>query len=84
MIMNDLLRKIYEEAAVYSEDAYKASHKLENKVGNMIAPHTMKLSGKEKEMLEDVFYDVCAEGKYTGFCIGMKYCFELVLELLSD
>lgn len=82
--MNDLLRKIYEEAAVYSKDTYEASHKLENKVGNMIAPHTMKLSGKEKEMLEDVFYDVCAEGKYAGFCIGMKYCFGLVLELLSD
>ena len=73
--MSETLKKIYEEAAVYSEEAYEA---------NRIAPHTRKLSGKEKEMLEDVFYDVCAEGKYVGFCIGMKYCFKLILELLSD
>lgn len=82
--MNELLKKIYEEVAVYSEEAYKANRRLENEVGNRIAPHTMKLSGKEKEMLEDAFYDVCAEGKYVGFCIGMKYCFKLILELLSD
>lgn len=82
--MNDsLLKKIYEEVAVYSEEAYEANRKLENEVENRIAPHTMKLSGKEKEMLEDVFYDVCAEGKYVGFCIGMRYCFKLILELLS-
>lgn len=83
--MNDgLLKKIYEEAAVYSEEAYEANRKLENEVENRITPHTMKLSGKDKEVLEDVFYDVCADGKYVGFCIGMKYCFKLILELLSD
>lgn len=81
---NELLKKIYEEAAVYSEEAYEANRKLENEVENRIAPHTRKLSGKEKEMLEDVFYDVCADGKYVGFCIGMRYCFKLILELLSD
>lgn len=81
---NALLKKIYEEVAVYSEEAYEANRRLENDVADKIAPHTMKLSGKEKEMLEDVFYDVCAEGKYVGFCMGMKYCFKLILELLSD
>ena len=50
----------------------------------MNKPYTMNLSGREKEALEDIFYDVCAEGKYVGFCIGMKYCFKLILELLSD
>lgn len=85
MIMsNEIFKKIYEKAAVYSEEAYEANRRLENEVENRIAPHTIKLHGKEKEMLEDVFYDVCAEGKYVGFCIGMKYCFKLILELLSD
>ena len=85
MIMsNELLKKIYEEAVVYSEEAYEANRRLENDVADRITPHTIKLSGNEKEMLEDVFYDVCAEGKYVGFCIGMKYCFKLILELLSD
>lgn len=81
--MNENLKKIYEEAAVYSEEAYEANRRLENEVENRIAPYTMKLSGNEKEMLEDAFYDVCAEGKYVGFCMGMKYCFRLIIELLS-
>lgn len=81
--MNNL-KEIYEEVAVYSKDTYEANHKLERDIADMIEPYTTKLSGNEKEMLEDVFYDVCAEGKYVGFCIGMKYCFKLILELLSD
>lgn len=82
--MNDLLKKIYEEVAVYSEDSYEANLNLENEVKNMIAPHIKELSGKEKEALEDSFYDVCATGKYVGFALGMKCCFKLILELLSD
>lgn len=81
--MNNL-KEIYEEVAVYSQENYEANHKLENQVADMIKPYTMKLSGTEKEALEDMFYDVCAEGKRVGFCIGMKYCFKLILELLSD
>ena len=50
----------------------------------MIAPYTKELTGKEKESLEDVFFDVCAKGKSVGFSLGMKYCFKLLLELLSD
>ncbi|MDE7184769.1 MAG: hypothetical protein K2O40_09920 [Lachnospiraceae bacterium] len=61
--MNDLLRKIYEEAAVYSKEGYEVNHKLEYEVGNMIAPYTMKLTEKEKKALEDVFFDVCDKGK---------------------
>lgn len=82
--MSDLLRKIYEEIAVFSKEGYEVNHKLENEVGNMIAPHTMKLTGKEKEALEDVFFDVCDKGKYVGFTLGMKCCLKLILELLSD
>lgn len=82
--MSDLLEKIYEEFAVYSEKNYEANHKLESDVENMIKPHTRKLSGKEKEALEDTFFDVCAAGKYVGFCMGMKFCFRLIIELLSD
>ena len=82
--MSDLLKKIYEEVAVYSNDSHEANHKLESEVENMIAPHTMKLTGKEKEALEDVFFDVCDKGKYVGFTLGMKCCFKLILELLSD
>lgn len=82
--MNDLLRKIYEEVAIYSKEGYEMNHELENEVGNMITPYTMKLTGKEKEALEDVFFDVCAKGKSVGFSLGMKCCFKLFLELLSD
>lgn len=82
--MNDLLKKIYEEVAVYSENSYEANIKLENEVKTIIAPHIRELSGKEKEILEDAFYDVCAAGKYVGFTLGMKCCFKLILELLSD
>lgn len=81
--MNNL-KEIYEEVAVFSKDCYEANHKLEREVADMIEPYAMKLSGREKEALEDMFYNVCAEGKYVGFCIGMKYCFKLILELLSD
>lgn len=82
--MDNLLEKIYEEVAVYSEESYEVNHKLEREVEEMFKPYTMKLTGKEKEALEDAFFDVCATGKYVGFCIGMKYCFKLILELLSD
>lgn len=81
--MNNL-KEIYEEVAVFSKENIEVNRKLENEVANMIESYTMKLSGTEKEALEDMFYDVCAEGKYVGFCIGMKYCFKLILELLSD
>ncbi|WP_285824060.1 hypothetical protein [Schaedlerella arabinosiphila] len=81
--MNNL-KEIYEEVAVFSKNSYEANRKLEREVADMIEPYTMKLSGREKEALEDMFYDVCAEGKYVGFCIGMKYCFKLIIELLSD
>ena len=81
--MNNL-KEIYEEVAVFSKDSYETNYKLEKEVADMIKPYTMNLSGREKEALEDIFYDVCAEGKYVGFCIGMKYCFKLILELLSD
>ena len=81
--MNNL-KEIYEEVAVFSKENIEVNRKLENEVADMIEPYTMKLSGTEKEALEDMFYDVCAEGKYVGFCIGMKYCFKLILELLSD
>ena len=53
--MKDLLKKIYEEIAVYSNDSYEANHELESEVENMIAPYTKKLTGKEKEALEDAF-----------------------------
>lgn len=82
--MEKLLEKIYDEVAVYAEESYEENHKLESEVENMIKPHTTELAGKEKESLEDAFYDVCAKGKYVGFCMGMKYCFKLILELLSD
>ena len=82
--MNDLLKKIYEEISVYSEDSYETNHNLENEVEDMIAPHTLKLTEKEKEALEDVFFDVCDKGKYVGFTLGMKCCFKLIQELLSD
>lgn len=81
--MNNL-KEIYEEVAVFSKENIEVNRKLEKQVADMIEPYTMKLSGTEKEALEDMFYDVCAEGKRVGFCIGMKYCFKLILELLSD
>ena len=80
----DILKKIYEETVVHSKESYETNRKLENDVKNMIAPYTMKLTGKEKEALEDLFFDVCATGKYVGFSLGMKYCFKLIQELLSN
>lgn len=53
--MNKILQKMYEEYVVYSEDSYEANRKLESKVENLISLYTMKLTGKEKETLEDVF-----------------------------
>lgn len=82
--MNKILQKMYEEYVVYSEDSYEANRKLESKVENLISLYTMKLTGKEKETLEDVFFDVCDKSKYVGFTLGMKCCFKLILELLSD
>ena len=82
--MSDLLKKIYEETVVYSDWNHETNLQLEHEVESLIAPYTKELTGKEKESLEDVFYDVCAKGKTVGFSLGMKYCFKLLLELLSD
>lgn len=82
--MSDLLKKIYEEMVVYSDWNYETNHQLEHEVESMIAPYTNELAGKEKEVLEDVFFDVCAKGKYVGFTLGMKCCSKLILELFSD
>lgn len=82
--MGDLLRKLYEEAAVYSKDSREANLKLENEVGKLLAPHAAKLAGEERESLEGAFFDACFAGKCTGFSLGMKFCFKLIMELLSD
>ncbi len=44
----------------------------------------MELTKRERELLEDVFFDVSAAAQYTGFREGAKLSFRLLLKILSE
>lgn len=83
---NSLLKQIFEEVITYGNDYFDMNHKLEMEITNIFDSHIekMELTKKEKETLENVFFDVSAAAQYTGFQQGIKLTFRLLSELLSE
>ncbi len=83
---NSLLKQIFDEVITYGNDYFNMNHKLEMEITNIFDSHIekMELAKKEKETLEDIFFDVSAVAQYTGFQQGIKLAFRLLSELLSE
>lgn len=83
--MNSILKQMFEEIITYGNDFYEMNHRLEAEITNIFAPYIekMELTKKERETLEDVFFDISAAAQYTGFQQGIKLSFRLLWEMLS-
>lgn len=83
--MNSLLKQIFEEVITYGNDYFDMNHKLETEITNIFEPYIEKieLTNRERETLEDVFFDVSAVAQYTGFQQGIKLSFRLLWEMFS-
>ena len=82
--MNDnLLKKIFDDVIAYEAEAIEIRSSIEDEVKKLITPYVSKIDDKEKEVFEDMCYDISYFAELGGFHLGMKYAVKILTEILK-
>lgn len=84
MIMDELLKKIYENVIAYEPEAIKCNKNLNNQISELIEPYKNQFSENDIEIIENLMYSVMLFSEHEGFQIGTKYTMKMLFNLLLD
>ena len=82
-MMNELLKKIYEEVICYEEDMMAAGKEVEVEINKLIEPYTDQFDETTLETVKTLLYQTSFSAEQTGFWLGIKYTIKLLSEILS-
>ena len=82
--MNDLLSKIYKDILVYDKDAIQLNKAMNEEVLSLLVEYKEQLTNVEQDIAKEILYAVVPIAEQTGFKIGMRFAWKLLLSLLSD
>lgn len=82
-MMNELLKKIYEEVICYEEDMMAAGKQVETEINKLIEPYTDQMNESTLETVKTLLYQTSFSAEQTGFWLGVKYTIKLLSEILS-
>lgn len=82
--MDDLLNKIYKEILVYDKDTVRLNRELDKEVLLLLKEYKEQLANVEQDTVKEMLYAVMPMAELTGFKVGMRFAWKLLLLLLSD
>lgn len=82
--MDDLLSKIYKEILVYEKDTIQLNKVMNEEVLSLLDEYKEQLTNIEQDTAKEILYAVVPIAEQTGFKIGMRFAWKLLLSLLSD
>ena len=82
--MDDLLSKIYKDILVYDKDTVQLNKAMNEEVLSLLVEYKEQLTNVEQDTAKEILYAVVPIAEQTGFKIGMRFAWKLLLTLLSD
>ena len=82
--MDDLLNKIYNEILVYDKDTVQLNKALDAKVLSLLEEYKEQLTNAEQDTAKEIVYAVVPIAEQTGFKIGIKFAWKILLSILSN
>lgn len=82
--MEDLLSKIYKELLIYDKDTVQLNKAMNEEVLSLLDEYKEELTNIEQDTAKEILYAVVPIAEQTGFKIGMRFAWKLLLSLLSD
>lgn len=82
--MDDLLSKIYKDILIYDKDTVQLNKAMNEEVLSLLVEYKEQLTNIEQDTAKEILYAVVPIAEQTGFKIGMKFAWKLLLSLLSD
>ena len=77
-IMNETLKKIYEEVANKEDNAIKVLTEVDGAIKELTEEYEDKLNHEELEKLQDLLFSAALFGEQAGFEIGMKFTLKML------
>lgn len=82
--MDDLLSKIYKDILIYDKDTVQLNKAMNEEVLSLLVEYKEQLTNIEQDTAKEILYAVVPIAEQTGFKIGMRFAWKLLLSLLSD
>ena len=82
--MDDLLNKIYKDILVYDKDTIQLNKAMNEEVLSLLDEYKEQLTNVEQDTAKEILYAVVPIAEQTGFKVGMRFAWKLLLSLLSD
>ena len=77
-IMNETLKKIYEQIASKEDNAIKVLIDVDEAIKELTEEYEDKLNREELEKLQDLLFSAALFGEQAGFEIGMKFSVKMM------
>jgi len=82
--MDDILSKIYKDILIYDKDTVQLNKAMDEKVLSLLVDYKEQLTNIEQDTAKEILYAVVPIAEQTGFKIGMRFAWKLLLSLLSN
>ena len=82
--MDNILSKIYKEILVYDKDTVQLNKAMNEEVLSLLVEYKEQLTNIEQDTAKEILYAVVPIAEQTGFKIGMRFAWKLLLSLLSN
>lgn len=82
--MDDILSKIYKDILIYDKDTVQLNKAMNEEVLSLLVEYKEQLTNIEQDIAKEILYAVVPIAEQTGFKIGMRFAWKLLLSLLSD
>ena len=82
--MDDILSKIYKDILIYDKDTVQLNKAMNEEVLSLLVEYKEQLTHIEQDIAKEILYAVVPIAEQTGFKIGMRFAWKLLLSLLSD
>ncbi len=82
--MDDILSKIYKDILIYDKDTVQLNKAMNEEVLSLLVEYKEQLTNIEQDTAKEILYAVVPIAEQTGFKIGMRFAWKLLLSLLAD
>ena len=83
-MMNELLKKIYENVIAYEDDTLEIGKALDKQVNELLEPYKNQFNEKDMETIRQLMYAILLKAEQEGFQLGVKYSVQMIFKLLMD
>lgn len=81
--MKDLLMKIYNEIIQYEETSIELGKALDEEATKLLMSYKETFNDEDLETVKALMYNLAYEAQKTGFLLGVKTVFQILIEVLT-